>query len=225
MKSMADSLGNHGCVVFDHNLILNVLQGLNKWYDRIRAIITHSTSFPTFHKVRDDLVLEEITLGPNMPVAPLQAFYSNNMTASPPQGHGCSRGRRHDRGDEGRGSGSSAPDQGNHPRPAQPPGPPSTTFGLEPSTCTLVRLVGRGRGGSNNTTFYSGGHLSLRKARAWSTLPSRHPWRRSRGPAVVGQPLQHDDAPDAAFTYEVDHRLRFTCHLNSWHGSPKSVLY
>jgi hypothetical protein len=29
-----------------------------------------NTSFPTFHKVQDELVLEEITLGPDTPVAP-----------------------------------------------------------------------------------------------------------------------------------------------------------
>jgi hypothetical protein len=176
MKSMAGSLGNHGCVVFDHNLILNALQGLNKWCNRLRAIITHSTPFSTFHKVRDDLVMEEITLGPNMPVAPLQAFYSNNTTASPPQGHGCRRGRGHDRGDEGRGSGSSAPDQGNHPRPAQPPGPPSTTFGLEPSTCTSVRLVGRvgGGGGKVATTPPSTAVGTCHCARPEHGQPSLH---------------------------------------------------
>jgi hypothetical protein len=32
IKRMTDSLDNISCVVFDHNLILNVLQGLNRWY-------------------------------------------------------------------------------------------------------------------------------------------------------------------------------------------------
>jgi hypothetical protein len=35
MKSMADSLANHDCTISDRNLILNVLQGLNKWYDHL----------------------------------------------------------------------------------------------------------------------------------------------------------------------------------------------
>jgi hypothetical protein len=33
MKSMADSLGNLSYTISDHNLILNVLWGLNKRYD------------------------------------------------------------------------------------------------------------------------------------------------------------------------------------------------
>jgi hypothetical protein len=35
MKSTTDSLGDLGCVVFDRNLILNVLRGLNKQYDHL----------------------------------------------------------------------------------------------------------------------------------------------------------------------------------------------
>jgi hypothetical protein len=33
MNSMTDSSADLGCAVSDHNLILNILQGLNKWYD------------------------------------------------------------------------------------------------------------------------------------------------------------------------------------------------
>jgi hypothetical protein len=44
----------------------------------------HNTSFSSFHKVRDDLVLEDLTLGPDTPAPPLRAFYSNNIHASPP---------------------------------------------------------------------------------------------------------------------------------------------
>jgi hypothetical protein len=83
-KSMTDSLGNLGCVVSNHNLILNVLQGLNTWYDQLRTIITHSTLFLTFHKVGDELVLEEITLGSDTLADPPQAFYSNNNQAPLP---------------------------------------------------------------------------------------------------------------------------------------------
>jgi hypothetical protein len=83
-KSMTDSLGNLGCVVSNHNLILNVLRGLNTWYDQLCTIITHSTLFLTFHKVGDELVLEEITLGSDTLVDPPQTFYSNNNQAPLP---------------------------------------------------------------------------------------------------------------------------------------------
>jgi hypothetical protein len=59
-----------GCAIFDRNLVLDVLRGLNKQYDHLHAIIMRSTPFPSFHKVRDDLVLEELTLGTNTPMPP-----------------------------------------------------------------------------------------------------------------------------------------------------------
>jgi hypothetical protein len=80
MKSMADL----GCAVSDYNLILKVLQGLIKRYNHLRAIITCSAPFPSFHKVRDDLVLKEFTLGPNTPAPPPLVFYSNNTPTPPP---------------------------------------------------------------------------------------------------------------------------------------------
>jgi hypothetical protein len=84
MKSMADSLGDLSCVIFDYNVILNILQVLNKQYDHLGAIITHNTPFLAFHKVRDELALVEITLGPDTAAVPLQAFYCNNTPAPPP---------------------------------------------------------------------------------------------------------------------------------------------
>jgi hypothetical protein len=71
-------MGDLSCTVSDCNLILNILQRLNKRYDHLRAIITCNTSFPSFHKVQDDLVLEELMLAP-LP----HAFYSNNTPAPP----------------------------------------------------------------------------------------------------------------------------------------------
>jgi hypothetical protein len=89
IKSMADSLVDLGCAIFDRNLVLNVLRGLNKQYDHICAIITRSTPFPSFHKVQDDLVTEELTLGSDTPAYPLQVLYSNTTPApSRPPGNG-----------------------------------------------------------------------------------------------------------------------------------------
>jgi hypothetical protein len=79
MKNMADL----SCAIFDRNLILNVLQGRNLWYGHLRTIIMHNMPFPSFHKIRDDLVLEELTLDPDMPAPPSQVFYSNNTPAPP----------------------------------------------------------------------------------------------------------------------------------------------
>jgi uncharacterized membrane protein YgcG len=63
MKTMADSLGNLGCPVEDRNLVLNVLRGLSDRYTHLRSLIMRQRPFPTFLQVRDDLALEEITLG------------------------------------------------------------------------------------------------------------------------------------------------------------------
>jgi hypothetical protein len=40
--------------------------------------------FTSFHKVWDDLVLEELMLNPNMTMPTLQVFYSNNNPTLPP---------------------------------------------------------------------------------------------------------------------------------------------
>jgi uncharacterized membrane protein YgcG len=63
MKTMADSLGDLGCTVEDRNLVLNVLRGLSDRYTHLRSLLMRQRPFPTFLQVRDDLALEEITLG------------------------------------------------------------------------------------------------------------------------------------------------------------------
>jgi hypothetical protein len=122
MKAMADSLGDLDCPVSDWNLVLNVLRGLNKKYEHLRAIITRSRPFPSFLKLRDDLVLEELQLGPDTTSAPPQAFYSNNSqppSSSRPlgsggQGQGQGRGRGRGRGKGGWGYGANHHRQGGH---------------------------------------------------------------------------------------------------------------
>jgi hypothetical protein len=139
MKSMADSLGNLSYTISDHNLILNVLWGLNKRYDHFQTIITRSMPFVSFHRVWEDLVLEELTLSPNTPTPPPQPFYSNNTPAPPPptppyppgngvqgqgQGRDHNRYRKNGRGNGGGSSGGGGGDgrnascQGNKPRHA-----------------------------------------------------------------------------------------------------------
>jgi hypothetical protein len=60
MKEFVDSLSDLGTDITDHILVLNVLRGLNKNYHHLRTIFTHTTPFPSFQKVCDNLCLEEI---------------------------------------------------------------------------------------------------------------------------------------------------------------------
>jgi hypothetical protein len=59
MKWMASNLGEH---VEDRTLVLSVLWGLNKKYDHIKTYLKRARSFPSFHEVRNDLLLEDLTL-------------------------------------------------------------------------------------------------------------------------------------------------------------------
>jgi uncharacterized membrane protein YgcG len=63
MKAMADSLGDLGYPVEDRMLVLNVLRGLSDRYTHLRSLIMRQRPFPTFLQVRDNLALEEITMG------------------------------------------------------------------------------------------------------------------------------------------------------------------
>ena len=62
MKSMADDLGDLGEVIQDRTLVLNVLRGLNERYSHMVALLKRSRLFPTFDEVRNDLLLEELTI-------------------------------------------------------------------------------------------------------------------------------------------------------------------
>ena len=62
MKSMADDLGDLGEVIQDRTLVLNVLRGLNERYSHMVALLKRSRPFPTFDEVRNDLLLEELTI-------------------------------------------------------------------------------------------------------------------------------------------------------------------
>jgi hypothetical protein len=87
----ANSLNNLGALVSDHVLILNVLRGLNKQYKHLSAIFTHTTPFPSFQKVRDDLCLEEIqqgVQGTQSAAAAPTAFYAASKPSAPPPAPG-----------------------------------------------------------------------------------------------------------------------------------------
>jgi hypothetical protein len=59
-KNMADALANLGSPVNDRILVLNILRGLNPRFEHLGAIIRRYTPFPSFLKVRDNLILEEL---------------------------------------------------------------------------------------------------------------------------------------------------------------------
>jgi hypothetical protein len=66
---MADALANLGSSVDDRILVLNILRGLNPRFEHLGAIIRHYTPFPSFLKVRDDLILEQLHLDSSGPPA------------------------------------------------------------------------------------------------------------------------------------------------------------
>jgi hypothetical protein len=61
-KNMADALANLGSPVDDRILVLNILRGLNPRFEHLGAIIRRYMPFPSFLKVWDDLILEELHL-------------------------------------------------------------------------------------------------------------------------------------------------------------------
>jgi hypothetical protein len=84
LKKMADDLTALGEVVTDRTLVLNVLRGLNERFTHIGALLRRALPFPTFLEVKDDLSLEELTLGsrPPSPAAALGTASAPNPTAA-----------------------------------------------------------------------------------------------------------------------------------------------
>jgi hypothetical protein len=62
MKGLADSLRDLGEPVADRTMVLNLLCGLSPCYGHLKALIKRTVPFPTFHAVRNELLLEEITV-------------------------------------------------------------------------------------------------------------------------------------------------------------------
>jgi hypothetical protein len=85
-KNMADALADLGSPVDDRILVLNILRGLNPCFEHLGAIIRRYTPFPSFLKVRDDLILEELHLDSSGPPVDATALYTcpAPVTARPP---------------------------------------------------------------------------------------------------------------------------------------------
>jgi hypothetical protein len=78
MKTVADSLCDLGSPVTDETLVLNLLRGLSPRYAHLRAILTRITPFPSFARVRDDLLLEELTTAAATTTHAVTALYNAN---------------------------------------------------------------------------------------------------------------------------------------------------
>jgi hypothetical protein len=120
MKVLADSLRDLGEPVVDRTLVLNLMRGLSPHYGHLKALIKRTVPFPTFHAVRNELLLEELTMATEAP-SPASALYN-----APPDGQ-VSSGR---------------------PAPRLLPRPLRSLVQLPPPTERRPRKGGRGGGGS-----------------------------------------------------------------------------
>lgn len=89
---MADSLHDLGELVLDRTLVLNLLCGLSRHYDYLKALIKRSVSFPSFHDVRNELLLEELTMDVESPTSATMLYKAS--FASHAHSHFDDRGER-----------------------------------------------------------------------------------------------------------------------------------
>jgi hypothetical protein len=87
MKGMADSLRDLGKPIADRTLVLDILRGLSPRYGRLKALIKRIVPFPAFYDVRNELLLEELTLETEAP-APAPPLYSARRGGQAPSGGG-----------------------------------------------------------------------------------------------------------------------------------------
>ncbi|XP_062221364.1 uncharacterized protein LOC133920808 [Phragmites australis] len=89
LKTMADQLGSLGEPVLDRTLVLATLRGLNERFTHMAALLKRQKPFPTFDDVRNDLLLEEITLA-DRSQSPSTALLSTGSGSRPstPGAHG-----------------------------------------------------------------------------------------------------------------------------------------
>jgi hypothetical protein len=75
MKGLADSLHDLSEPVEDNTLVLNLLRGLSPRYSHLKALIKRTVPFPTFHAVRNELLLEELNITHEAPTL-VSALYN-----------------------------------------------------------------------------------------------------------------------------------------------------
>jgi hypothetical protein len=91
----------------DRILVLNILRGLNPRFEHLGAIIRRYTSFPSFLKVRDDLILAELHLDSLGSPADATVLYTcpAPVAARPPAPH-TGKNKKNAGGGSGRGGNS-----------------------------------------------------------------------------------------------------------------------
>jgi hypothetical protein len=139
MKGLADSLRDLGEPMADRTLVLNLLRSLSPCYGHLKALIKRTVPFPTFHVVRIELLLEELTMA-HEASPPASALYSATSSTQASSG-----------GQAPRTSSTGAPNRA----PAATPRHAPTTYGGR-----RRRKGGRGGGISSRggTTGRGGGH-------------------------------------------------------------------
>jgi hypothetical protein len=85
LKGMADSLRDLGEPVVDRTLVLNLLRGLSPRYGHLKALIKRTAPFSTFHAVRNELLLEELTMVIEAPT-PAPTLYNAPPDGQAPSG-------------------------------------------------------------------------------------------------------------------------------------------
>jgi hypothetical protein len=85
MKGMADSLRNLGEPISDRTLVLNLLCGLSPRYGHLKALIKRTVPLPAFYVVRNELLLEKLTMETEAP-APAPTLYSAPTDGQTPSG-------------------------------------------------------------------------------------------------------------------------------------------
>jgi hypothetical protein len=134
-----------GSPVDDRILVLNILHGLNPRFEHLGAIIRRYTPFPSFLKVRDDLILQELHLNSSGP--PTHATALSTCTApaaaKPPAPASAPPSRPPSNGDTGKkgkkntgGGGGRGGNSGN--TTPTPPAPSSTDAMVPASWPTYV---------------------------------------------------------------------------------------
>jgi hypothetical protein len=85
MKGLANSLRDLGKLMADRTLVLNLLRGLSPRYGHLKALHKKTVPFLTFHIVRNELLLKELTMAIEAP-SPALALYNATTGAQASSG-------------------------------------------------------------------------------------------------------------------------------------------
>ncbi|CAN6163028.1 unnamed protein product [Urochloa humidicola] len=118
MKKMAEELTALGCPVSDRNLVIQVLRGLNPCYDVLKVWLPRQSPFPSFMKVWEDLLDDEVsrglTPGSSSSSSTPSALAAASVLGAPPPGPSGGGGRGGGGGGGGGGRGGGGRGGGGH---------------------------------------------------------------------------------------------------------------